>query len=146
VDGPASASHVPFGGQALTPDQVANFATCGTPGACSTAACSAVTAERPWGPNNPRWRPYAYGPVDSATPGQAATYVVVLVGDDPSENDGDPERDGILPGNPGAGIILLRSEAFGPSDTRRIVEAAIARVTAASGVALPRVLSWAAVR
>jgi type II secretory pathway pseudopilin PulG len=146
VDGPSSASHVPFGGPALTPDQVANLATCGTIGACSTSACSAVTAERPWGPNNPRWRPYAYGPVDSATPGQAATYVVVLVGDDPSENDGDPERDGVSPGNPGAGIVLLRAEAFGPSDTRRVVEAAIARVTVATGVALPRVLSWAAVR
>jgi hypothetical protein len=146
VDGPATAAHIPFGGHAFTPDQVANLATCGTIGGCSTAACSAVTAERPWGPNNPRWRPYAYGPVDSPTPGQAATYVVVLVGDDPSENDGDPERDGLSPGNPGAGIILLRSEAFGPSDTRRIVEAAIARVTTASGVALPRVLSWSEVR
>lgn len=146
VDGPASASHVPFGGQALTPGQVANLATCGTIGACSTSACSAVTAERPWGANNPRWRPYAYGPVDLATPGQAATYVVVLVADDPSESDGDPERDGVLPGNPGSGIVLLRSEAFGPSDTRRIVEAAIARVTTSSGVALPRVLSWNEVR
>jgi hypothetical protein len=146
VDGSAAASHIPFGGQALTPDQVANLATCGTIGACSTSSCSAVTAERPWGPNNPRWRPYAYGPVDAASPGQAATYVVVLVGDDPSENDGDSERDGVSPGNPGAGIILLRAEAFGPSDTRRVVEAAIARVTTASGIALPRVLSWNEVR
>ena len=142
VDGPASVSRVPFGGRTLTPDQVANLATCGTTtGACSTAACAAVTAERPWGANNPRWRPFAYGPFDPAAP-----YVVVLVGDDPSENDGDPERDGVAPGNPGAGIILLRAEAFGPSDTRRVVEAAIARVTVASGVALPRFLSWNEVR
>jgi hypothetical protein len=146
VDGPASASRVPFGGRSLSPDQLANLATCGTTGACSTAACSTVTAERPWGPNNPRWRPYAYGPIDSATSGQAATYVVVLVGDDPSENDGDPGRDGVAPGNPGAGLVLLRAEAFGPSDTRRVVEAAIARVSLASGVALPRVLSWVEVR
>ncbi len=146
VDGPASTSRVPLGGRTLTPDQVANLATCGTAGACSAAACASVTAERPWGPNNPRWRPYAYGPVDSATAGQAATYVVVLVGDDPSENDGDPGRDGVASGNPGAGIILLRAEAFGPSDTRRVVEAAVARVTTAQGIALPRVLSWTEVR
>ncbi len=146
VDGPASGPRIPLGGRTLTPEQVANLATCGTTNACSTSACAAVSAERPWGPNNPRWRPYAYGPVDSATPGQDATYVVVLVGDDPSENDGDPGRDGVSPDNPGAGIILLRAEAFGPSDTRRAVEAAIARVAVASGVALPRVLSWGEVR
>lgn len=146
VDGPASVSRVPFVGRTLTPDQVANLATCGSSAACSSAACAAVTAERPWGPNNPRWRPYAHGPIDSATPGQAATYVVVLVGDDPSENDGDPGRDGAAPANPGAGVVLLRAEAFGPSDTRRVVEAAIARVTTTSGIALPRVLSWNEVR
>jgi hypothetical protein len=146
VDGAASAVRTLPGGRTVTPEQVANLATCGTTAACSAAACAAVTEDRPWGPNNPRWRPYAYGAVDSATPGQAATFVVVLVGDDPSENDGDPGRDGTAPGNPGAGIVLLRAEAFGPGDSRRIVEAVIARVIVASGVALPRVWSWREVR
>ncbi len=146
VDGPPSSPRIAVGGRTLTPEEVANLATCGSTTACSAAASAAVTAERPWGPNNPRWRPYAYGPIDSGTPGQAATYVVVLVGDDPSENDGDPSRDGAAPDGPGAGVILLRAEAFGPSDTRRVVEAAIARVAVASGQALPRVLSWGEVR
>ncbi len=146
IDGPASTPRISLGGQSLAPEQVANLATCGTSAACSASACAAVTAERPWGTNNPRWRTYAHAPVDSATPGQAATYVVVLVGDDPAENDGDPERDGVAPGNPGAGIVLLRAEAFGPSGTRRVVEAAVARVTLASGVALPRFLSWRELR
>jgi hypothetical protein len=146
VDGPVSTPRVLRGGRMLAPEQVANLATCGTLAACSAAACAAVTSERPWGPNNPRWRPYAYGPIDSASPGQAATYVVVLVGDDPSENDGDPGRDGSAPDNPGAGIVVLRAEAFGPADSRRVVEAVVARVTVPTGVALPRVLSWREVR
>jgi hypothetical protein len=142
VDGPASAARVVPGGETITPEQVANLATCGTAATCSTAACAAVTEDRPWGANNPRWRPYAYGAIDTSTPGQAATFVVVLVGDDPSENDGDPGRDGMAPDNPGAGIVLLRAEAFGPGGSRRSVEAAIARVIVAPGVAAPRVLSW----
>ncbi len=146
VDGPASSPRVSIGGRTLTPEQVANLATCAATTACSSGASAAVTAERPWGANNPRWRPYAFGAVDSATPGQAATYVVVLVGDDPSENDGDPGRDGVAPGNPGAGIVFLRAEAFGASDTRRIVEATIVRVAVASGATLPRFLSWREVR
>src|SRR5512140_151473 len=146
VDGPASTPRISLAGTSLAPEQVANLAICGTSVACPAPAWAAATAERPWGPNNPWWRPYAYGPIDSATPGQAATYVVVLVGDDPSESDGDPWRDGVAPENPGAGIVLLRAEAFGPSDTRRVIEAAIARVSLASGLALPRILSWSEVR
>jgi hypothetical protein len=146
VDGPAATPRIDVNGQMLAPEGVANLATCGVAVACSAAESAVVTAERPWGPNNPRWRPFAYGAVDLATRGQAATYVVVLVGDDPSENDGDPQRDGVAPDNPGAGVVLLRAEAFGPSGSRRVVEAAVARETVAPGVALPRVLSWGQVR
>jgi hypothetical protein len=146
VDGPISAARILLGVRSITPEQVANLATCGVTSACSATACAAVTDDRPWGPNNPRWRPYAYGPVDSATPGQAATYVVVLVGDDPSENDGDPGRDGASPGNPGAGVVWLRAEAFGPGESRRIVEAVVERVTAAPGATVARVWSWREVR
>lgn len=146
IDGAASTPRVSVEGQMLSPQEVANLATCGAAIACSAEESAAVTAERPWGANNPRWRPFAYGVIAQSTPGQAATYVVVLAGDDPSENDGDPTRDGLAPDNPGAGIVVLRAEAFGPSSTRRVVEAAVARVTVAPGVALPRVLSWYDVR
>ncbi len=146
VDGPASTPRIPLGGQVLTPAEVANLATCGATIACSAAASATVTAERPWGPNNPRWQPFAHGPAGPGAPDRPGPYVVVLVGDDPAENDDDPTRDGLAPGNPGAGIVLLRAEAFGPSETRRAVEAAIARVTLASGMALPRILSWTEVR
>jgi type II secretory pathway pseudopilin PulG len=142
VDGPPSAAGTVPGGETIVPGQLANLATCGIAAGCSAAACAAVTEDRPWGANNPWWRPYAYGAIDSNTPSQAATYVVVLVGDDPSENDGDPARDGTAPDNPGAGVIFLRAEAFGPGGSRRIVDAAVARVIVAPGVGLPRVLSW----
>ena len=140
-----SDSRIPFADGEMTAAQVANLATCAMTTACTAEASAAVTDDRPWGANNPWWRPYFFGAVDEATPAQAATYVVVLVGDDPSENDGDPSRDGVAPGNPGADVLLLRAEAFGPGGTRRAVEAVVARVGAA-GAALPRVISWRAVR
>jgi hypothetical protein len=146
VDGPASGLRVLPGGRTVRLEQIANLANCGAAGICSPAACAALTDDRPWGPNNPRWRPYAYGLVDTSGPGRVGVYVVVLVGDDPSENDNDPERDGTSPGNPGAGIILLRAEAFGPRESRRSVEAAVARVVPAPGLAALRVLSWREVR
>ena len=55
------------------------------------------TDERPWGANNPRWQLYAYGQLDDMIPTSTINspfYVVVMVGDDPSENDGNPLKDG----------------------------------------------------
>jgi Tfp pilus assembly protein PilX len=146
VDGPASGARVLPNGGTVRLEQIANLANCGATATCSPSACAAVTDDRPWGPNNPRWRPYAYGLVDTGGSGQIGAYVVVLVGDDPSENDNNPERDGTSPGNPGAGIILLRAETFGPRESRRSVEATIERVVPAPGLAAPRVLSWREVR
>ena len=54
-------------------------------------------------------------------------YVVVMVGDDPSENDGDPLKDGSVATNPGSGVMALRAEAFGPRGVRKTVELTIAR-------------------
>jgi len=52
--------------------------------------CARVQAETDtlniWGSNNPSWRVYAYGPMSNILPGGVPTdtYVMVLVGDDPS--------------------------------------------------------------
>jgi hypothetical protein len=54
-------------------------------------------------------------------------YVVVMAGDDPSENDGDPLKDGSVATNPGSGVMTLRAEAFGPRGVRKAVELTIAR-------------------
>jgi hypothetical protein len=78
---------------------------------------------------------------------QSPYYVVVMVGDDPSENDNDPTRDGDG-GNPGAGVISVRAEAFGPRGTHKIVEATLAAGYNEDGSRQPgmRMLSWREVR
>ena len=103
----------------------------------------AITEDRPWGANNPRWMLFAYGRLrDVAPPGdvQSPFYCVVMIGDDPSETDGDPTRDG-APGQPGSGVIALRAEAFGPGESHRVVE-----LTVAHGTGAARVVSWREVR
>ena len=104
--------------------------------ACSTAAMNLTTAERPWGNNNPRWRLYAHGPVEEFVPTgtiNSPFYVAIWVADDPSETDDNPTRDGdpsvspTIPNNPGAGVLQLRAEAFGPGGAHRIIEMTLAR-------------------
>ena len=68
-------------------------------------------------------------------------YVIVMVGDDPSETDGKPLQDGIDAA--GAGVLALRAEAVGPRGARRTVEMTVARPGAAQTA---RVLSWREIR
>jgi hypothetical protein len=126
---------------ARTPAEATALLGCGKT-ACTTADLDARTAERPWGPNNPRWQLFAYGPLsmlDQASPSGVLPYVAAWVADDPSENDGLPLLDGDTGGgpNPGRGVISVLAHAYGASGTRRVVEATVART--ATGV---RVLSW----
>ena len=112
---------------------IANNATCGKPAGCSDADVTTITADRPWGPNNPRFQLYAYGPVADLVPTDTISspfYVVVLVGDDPSETDGDPLHDGSSAANPGSGVLTIRAESFGPRGVHRVVEATVARTAA----------------
>jgi hypothetical protein len=51
-------------------------------------------------------------------------YVVVWVGDDPSENDGDPQKDV-------NGVLTLRAEAFGPAGANKMIEVTVARTSSA---------------
>ena len=145
ADGPPSGSRPLPGGGTIRLEEIASLATCGASAGCSAAARQAVTPDRPWGANNPNWRPYRQGRL---SPGGSAqdVYIVVLVGDDPSENDGNPERDGLAPGNHGAGVLTLRAEAFGPGLSRRSVEAVMARVAVPGGAFAPRFLAWREVR
>src|SRR5262245_18294906 len=85
---------------------------------CSTADMEAATDERPWGQTNPAYQLYAYGPFSELLPTNTIncnTYVVVWIGDDPSENDDLPLVDGDESGasgkcgnpceNPGRGVV-----------------------------------------
>ena len=86
----------------------------------------ATDAASRWGLNNPSWRLYAYGAIDDLLPGvvvDSGSYVAVWASDDTAEIDGDPQRDT-------NGLVTLRAEAFGPFNTRRVVEATVARSSA----------------
>lgn len=115
-------------------DALTATATCGRPGACSAADRSTFTATRPWGPNNPSWRVFGHGRLDRLVPGGAGLppiVIVVWVGDDPAELDGDPFTDsGVAPGGerrPGGCVLAVRAEAFGPRFSHAAVLATVAR-------------------
>ncbi len=116
-------------GSTLNLNQVLAYANCQKT-SCSSADYIEVTNERPWGANNPRWQLFAYGPLDDMIPTSSINspfYVVVMVGDDASENDGDPLKDGFVATNPGSGVMALRAEVFGPRGVHKTIELTIAR-------------------
>jgi type II secretory pathway pseudopilin PulG len=144
ADGSPSGARV-VNGASMDLSQFVTLASCRKTTTCSGAEMDAVTPERPWGANNPRWQLYAYGGVKNAVPNATVDspyYVVVLVGDDPSETDNDPSVDGGGPNNPGAGVLLLRAQAFGPRSVHKTIEMAIAR----TGGGRVRLLSWREIR
>jgi hypothetical protein len=141
---PAMASRPWPGGQGRTSAEATALVTCART-SCSTTDMDARTAGRPWGPNNPRWRLFAYGPLSAMSRSGAIDsreHVAVWVGDDPQENDDDPAVDGDVSRgpNPGRGVLMLLVHAYGIS-TVRGVEATVARP--GSGV---RVISWREIR
>jgi len=127
--------------------QVVGMANCQKLTACSDFDMDRETAERPWGANNPRWQLHGYGKVSDLMPTASVNspyYVIVMVGDDPSELDGDATKDGVTscgntvpvkaPGNPptwscnpGTGVIAVRAEAFGPRGAHKVIEMTVAR-------------------
>ncbi len=138
VDGAPGGTRRIAGGAPLDLGELVNMANCGKSSSCSQSDIQAVTLDRPWGANNPRWQLFAYGELNGMSP--AATvdspyYVVVMVADDPSENDDDPLRDGAAacppgpaPGcNPGSGVLAMRAEAFGPFGAHKAIELTVAR-------------------
>jgi hypothetical protein len=140
VDGPAGGARTLSDGTTLGLTQIINKANCSRITPCTDSQMDAVTAERPWGSNNPRWQLYAYGPLRNLLPAgtiESAFYVVVLVGDDQDEIDGNPLMDAAGEGDPGSGVIVVRSESFGPRKMHHGVEASLART---SGTL--RLVSW----
>jgi hypothetical protein len=139
VDGAPSGSRTMADGTTIDLAAVVNMANCGKVAGCSGAEMDAITPQRPWGANNPRWQLYACGRLRDTTPAgtvDSPFYVIVLVGDDPAETDGNPLQDGAGTGNPGAGVVAIRAEAFGPRAARKAVEVTVARQAG------PRLLSW----
>ena len=151
TDGPPGGTRTLTDGSTIDLLQQVNLANCLKTTGCSTAEMNAVTADRPWGANSPRWTLLAYAPLSALLPGASLTvpfYAIVLVGDDPSETDNDPAHDGTDPGNPGSGIIAVRAEAFGPRGAYSAIDLTLSRPPYNEGVRQTgvRILSWREVR
>ena len=130
VDGPAAGTRNLPDGTVLDLSEATNMVRCGQIETCSDAQLTAITPERPWGTNNPRWQLYAYGPMEDMLPTETINsrmYVIVWVADDPSENDGNPLVDGSVATNPGRGVMAMLAHAYGPQGVRRVVEVTAAR-------------------
>lgn len=107
-----------------------NQLTCGREMLCTDAQLRVATRERPWGDNNPRWRLFVHQPLPSRPMPSlmSPVYVVVWLGDDAAETDGDPLADGAEPEQPGRYTVRARAESFGPRGGRHAIEAEFARV------------------
>jgi hypothetical protein len=148
VDAPAPAVQT-MAGTTIDVPGLTNRLTCGSTAWCSDAQISAITAERPWGANNPRWQPFLYIRLDAvyAPAKTPPAYVVVWLGDDARETDGDAAVDGGGADDEGRFVLRARIEAFGTGGARRAVEAELRRVcgdVADLATCLPgiRVQSW----
>jgi hypothetical protein len=142
IDGDEEWRDLPDGTR-LNLRQATNMLNCASVNDCGAAQMDALTADRPWGPNNPRWKLYAHGPMEDLLPTATINspfYVVVWVADDASENDNNPAKDGdpvpaCVPDpndsekciNQGRGVIAMRAQAYGPGGVERAIEVTLAR-------------------
>jgi hypothetical protein len=148
ADGPPAGPRSLEGGVSLDLTAATNVLRCGSASPCTEAATDAPTGERPHGRNNPRWQPYAYGPLRDLMPGgriDSRLYIVVWVGDDGAEDDdnamkdGDPASPGGPSPNPGTGLITVLARSYGPGGIGRTVQATLARAGTRA-----KVVSWRA--
>jgi hypothetical protein len=151
VDGaPGGVRGIPGGG-GVDLTAATNQLNCGKLTNCTVAQMNASSRERPWGANNPRWKLFAYGPMDRLTQlaRPASCYLVVWIADDEREDDGDPLSDALEDGS-GHGIVRVHAETYGVGGSRRAIEAELARICPASEAdgCLPgiRVQSWQELR
>jgi hypothetical protein len=119
-----------------------NIQRCGE-ATCTDSQMDAVAAERPWGVNNARWQRYGSGWLRDLAPGIDAphAYVVVWIGDDPLETDGEPMADDENPAAPGHQTVLLRTAAYAAYSVRRRIEVVATRTDG-----LVRLTSWREIR
>jgi len=116
----------------------------------ATAALQAETdAQNLWGPNNPQWKLFAWGPLTDILPNSvidSPMYVAIWVADDPAETDNDPAVDT-------NGVVSVVAQALGPTGTARAIAATVAgpgfvsrSLTSVVSSLGPRILSWREIR
>jgi hypothetical protein len=129
VDGAAAGLRTLADGSIIDLAQVTNLANCQKPTACADADLDAVTQDRPWGANNPRWQLYGFGQLRNLLQGETAIdspyYVVWLVADDPSGTHRLPAPDDSA--GPRWEGIALRAEAFGSHGAYKAIEVVAGR-------------------
>jgi hypothetical protein len=147
---PGGARKIPGGGS-IDLTAATNRLNCLKSSSCTAAQMNANSPRRPWGSDNPRWRLYVYGPVESMAPvaRPAPCYLAVWIADDAREQDGDPESDAAEEES-GHGIVRLHAETVAAGGSTRVIEAELTRACtgAATGACLPgiRVQSWQELR
>lgn len=130
--GPPTGLRALPGGATIDLAVLTNQLNCGKRSSCSPQQLAAVSPGRPWGANNPVWRLFLYAPIREVGPVSSTPdgLLLVWVGDDPQEADGDPLVDGDLAVEaPGSGILRVRAEAFGVRG-RRGIEAELRKICA----------------
>lgn len=90
-----------------------------------------------WGPNNPLWTRFVWGPMSELAITAAGPpppyYLVAWVADDGEDGDGNPLADS-------NGVVQIHAAAYGRGGARHLVVAKVARV--APGPAGVRRVSW----
>ena len=123
IDGAVTGARTLPDGTSLDLSEATNVERCGA-SSCTDSEIAAITAERPWGASNPRWQVYASGWLSDVAPAADAprVYLVVWIGDDPLETDGDPVTDEADVDAAGHEVVLLRAAAYGAYSVRRRIE------------------------
>lgn len=140
TDGAPSGTRILANGSSLDLDRETADLSCGQPAGCTEADTIVVAGDRPWGPRNPRWRLYAYGPLANLLPGDPlppTTYVAAWIADDPTDADGNPLVDSVDDTDPGHAVLMVVGRSYGPGSASRTVQIAVQRV----GANL-RILAW----
>jgi hypothetical protein len=140
--GPADT--VLLGGRVAAVPVLTHLATCHQLDPCQPADRTAVTADRPWGANNPAFLLVGQVTLGAGPPGAAAEgevrRVFVWIADDPSETDGLIDRDGGPDGVwPGRDRLVIRAEAYGLQGAHAAAEAVAER---RGGLPLVRLRRW----
>ena len=117
VDGAATGTRTLADGSTIDLKQLVNMANCQKSTPCTAADINQITADRPWGADNPRWTLFAHGSLQDIIPGgdtiRSPFYVLLLAGNDPA----------------GTGMLVLRAEAYGPRGSHQVIEVTVARTS-----------------